>query len=82
MTMRELTRQTARLIGAVERGDPVTVTKDGRHIATIVPPHLAKPVYPFRTDPMGAEIDDMPAFPGGDGRIIADLDRLMERFAE
>ncbi|MBO1417158.1 type II toxin-antitoxin system prevent-host-death family antitoxin [Streptomyces sp. FH025] len=79
-TMRELNQQTAKVIGAVERGETVTVTKDGRHVATILPPSLAEPVYPFRTDPMGDELDDMPVVPGGGGRILADLDRHMEGF--
>ncbi|MER8105467.1 type II toxin-antitoxin system Phd/YefM family antitoxin [Kitasatospora sp. NPDC059811] len=79
-TMRELNQQTARVIGAVERGETVTVTKDGRHVATILPPSLAAPVYPFRTDPMGEELDDMPVIPGGGGRILADLDQHMEGF--
>ncbi|MFF8775414.1 type II toxin-antitoxin system Phd/YefM family antitoxin [Kitasatospora sp. NPDC015120] len=79
-TMRELNQQTAKVIGAVERGETVTVTKDGRHVATIVPPDLAEPVYPFRTDPMGDDLDDMPSFGGGGGRIVADLDKHMEGF--
>ncbi|MFE7194300.1 type II toxin-antitoxin system Phd/YefM family antitoxin [Kitasatospora sp. NPDC057541] len=79
--MRELNQQTARVIGAVERGETVTVTKDGRHVATIVPPHLAEPVYPFRTDPMGDEIDDLPVISGG-RRILDDLDSAMEGFGE
>lgn len=37
-------------------------------------------VRPFRTDPMGDEVDGMPTFEGGDGSIPADLDRHMEGF--
>ncbi|MFJ9953447.1 type II toxin-antitoxin system Phd/YefM family antitoxin [Kitasatospora sp. NPDC091207] len=66
------------MIGAVERGETVTVTKDGRHVATIVPPELAEPVYPFRTDPMGDEVDDMPSFDGH--RVLDDPARHMEGF--
>ncbi|MDY0815558.1 type II toxin-antitoxin system prevent-host-death family antitoxin [Kitasatospora purpeofusca] len=80
-TMRELNQQTAKVIGAVERGETVTVTKDGRHVATILPPDLAEPHYPFRTDPMGDEIDDMPVISGG-RRILDDLDSAMEGFGE
>ncbi|MEV0193630.1 hypothetical protein AB0I39_34555 [Kitasatospora purpeofusca] len=42
-TMRELNQQTAEVTGAVERGETVTVTEDGRHVATILPPDLAEP---------------------------------------
>ncbi|MCX4753096.1 MULTISPECIES: type II toxin-antitoxin system Phd/YefM family antitoxin [Kitasatospora] len=80
-TMRELNQQTAKVIGAVERGETVTVTKDGRHVATILPPDLAEPRYQFRTDPMGDEIDDMPVISGG-RRILDDLDSAMEGFGE
>ncbi|MFD8082897.1 hypothetical protein ACFV4F_14545 [Kitasatospora sp. NPDC059722] len=37
-------------------------------------------VRPFRTDPMGDEVDGMPTSEGGDGSILADLDRHMEGF--
>ncbi|MER5355006.1 hypothetical protein ABT093_32380 [Kitasatospora sp. NPDC002551] len=33
-TTREPNQQTAKEIGAVERGETVTVTEDGRHVAT------------------------------------------------
>ncbi len=52
-TVQELNQRTAELIAAVERGGTVTVTRDGRHVATILSPDLAGPHYPFRTDPMG-----------------------------
>ncbi|WP_405004756.1 type II toxin-antitoxin system prevent-host-death family antitoxin [Kitasatospora purpeofusca] len=80
--MQELNQQTAELIAAVERGGTVTVTRDGRHVATILPPDLVGPHYPFRTDPMGDEIDDMPSFGGGGGGILDDLDSAMEGFGE
>lgn len=60
-TVQELNQQTAEPIAAVERGGTVTVTRVGRHAATILPPDLVGPHYPFRTDPMGDEIDDMPS---------------------
>jgi prevent-host-death family protein len=64
-SMRELNQQTARVLGVVECGEEVTVTKDGRPIAVIRPYGAAdEPVYPFRTDPMGDELDDMPMFDG------------------
>nr|WP_134010151.1 type II toxin-antitoxin system prevent-host-death family antitoxin [Streptomyces sp. 846.5] len=81
-TMRELNQQTARVIGAVERGETVTVTKDGRHVATLVPPSLAPPRYTFRTDPMGDELDDAPVLSGGGGRLVADRDELMRGFGK
>lgn len=39
-----------------------------------------EPEYPFRTDPMGDEIDSMPRLEGGGGSILADIDRHMEEF--
>lgn len=78
--MRELNQQTARVIRAVEQGEVVTVTKDGRHVATLVPPRWAPARFPFRTDPMGDELDDAPVLPGGGGRLVAEMDQLMEGF--
>lgn len=79
-TMRELNQQTAKVIGAVERGETVAVTKDGRHVATIVPAGLGPRVYDFRTDPMGDEVDESPSLSGGGGRLVADRDTLMRGF--
>lgn len=78
--MRELNQQTAKVIAAVERGETVAVTKDGRHVATLVPPGQAEQHYGFRTDPMGDELDDAPTFGGGGGRLVAGLDQLMQGF--
>ncbi|KJY32569.1 type II toxin-antitoxin system prevent-host-death family antitoxin [Streptomyces sp. NRRL S-495] len=82
VTVQELNQQTAEVIAAVERGETVTVTRDGRHMATVLPPDPAGPHYPFRTDPMGDELDDMPSFGGGGGRTLDDLDSAMEGFGE
>jgi antitoxin (DNA-binding transcriptional repressor) of toxin-antitoxin stability system len=80
ITMRELHQQTARAIGAVEQGEIVTVTKDGRHVATLVPPSLAPARCAFRTDSMGEELDDAPVLSGGRARLVADRDELMRGF--
>ncbi|NYI07857.1 type II toxin-antitoxin system Phd/YefM family antitoxin [Allostreptomyces psammosilenae] len=62
-TAREFNQQAARMLSAAERGETVAVTKNGRHIATLVPADQAAPVPPFPTDAMG-EADDLPLFDG------------------
>ncbi|MDP9849205.1 type II toxin-antitoxin system Phd/YefM family antitoxin [Streptosporangium lutulentum] len=61
-TAREFNQQSARILAAAEHGETVAVTKNGRHIATLVPAHQADPPPPFPVDPMGD--DDLPLFDG------------------
>ena len=64
-TMRELNQQSARVLAMVEHGETVTVTKNGQPIAVIRPYGSGdEPVYAFRIDPMGDELDDLPTFDG------------------
>ncbi|MCX5558517.1 type II toxin-antitoxin system Phd/YefM family antitoxin [Streptomyces sp. NBC_00038] len=57
--LRDLSRQASRVMARVEAGETVTITKDGVPIGDIVPHGLrdgvrtGRPVYAFRTDPMG-----------------------------
>ncbi|MFD7897079.1 type II toxin-antitoxin system Phd/YefM family antitoxin [Streptomyces sp. NPDC059743] len=62
-TAREFNQQSARILAAAEQGRPIAVTKNGRHIATLVPAEQAEPVTPYPTDPMGDD-DDLPLFDG------------------
>ncbi|MFF0308186.1 type II toxin-antitoxin system Phd/YefM family antitoxin [Streptosporangium sp. NPDC004379] len=61
-TAREFNQQSARILAAAENGETVAVTKNGRHIATLVPVDKAELPPPFPTDPMGDE--DLPLFDG------------------
>lgn len=63
--IRELNQDTAGVIARVEAGETITITRNGRPIATLSPQSqaAAPPTYPFRTDPMGP-IDDLPTFHG------------------
>ncbi|WP_371549850.1 type II toxin-antitoxin system prevent-host-death family antitoxin [Streptomyces sp. NBC_00554] len=56
--LRQLNQQTSRVLARVAAGETVTITKDGVPIADIAPRGAltGRPVYPFRTDPMG-ELD-------------------------
>ena len=62
--LREL-NQPSRIAERVAAGTVVIVTKNGRPIMRIEPyGRQDEPVYPFRTDPIGDELDDMPSFSG------------------
>jgi prevent-host-death family protein len=61
-TAREFNQQAAKILSVAERGETVAVTKNGRHIATLVPAGQAEPVPPYPVDPMGD--DDLPLFDG------------------
>ncbi|MDI3419938.1 type II toxin-antitoxin system Phd/YefM family antitoxin [Streptomyces luteolus] len=65
--IRELNQDTAGVVARVEAGEVLTITRNGRPIATLSPQGIqpAEVVYPFRTDPMGP-IDDLPTFDGPD----------------
>jgi prevent-host-death family protein len=62
-TAREFNQQAAKILSAAERGETIAVTKNGRHIATLVPAGRAEPVPPYPVDPMGYD-DDLPLFDG------------------
>ncbi|MEV7966204.1 type II toxin-antitoxin system prevent-host-death family antitoxin [Sphaerisporangium sp. NPDC088356] len=62
-TAREFNQQSARILAAAEHGETIAVTKNGRHIATLVPADRAEPPLPYPTDPMGDQ-DDLPTFDG------------------
>ncbi|MEU6224854.1 type II toxin-antitoxin system prevent-host-death family antitoxin [Streptomyces sp. NPDC047042] len=74
--LRELNQQTSRVMARVEAGETVTITKDGVPIGDIVPHGVrdgirtGRPVYAFRTDPMGSlEIPDLGGPVLGDDEI-------------
>lgn len=62
-TAREFNQQSARILAAAERGETVAVTKNGRHIATLVPADQVESPPPYPIDPMGDD-DDLPLFDG------------------
>ncbi|MGW0333115.1 type II toxin-antitoxin system Phd/YefM family antitoxin [Streptomyces sp. NPDC003011] len=80
-TAREFNQNASKILAAAERGERITVTKNGRPVAILspvtdetAPPSPAdpvgkdeKPVYPFRTDPMG-DLD----FPDLGGPVLDD----------
>ncbi|MCD9145663.1 type II toxin-antitoxin system Phd/YefM family antitoxin [Streptomyces albireticuli] len=51
-TAREFNQNSSQILAAAERGDTVTVTKNGRPVARLVPID-AHEVPPYPTDPMG-----------------------------
>ncbi|MFF4604561.1 type II toxin-antitoxin system Phd/YefM family antitoxin [Streptomyces sp. NPDC001339] len=80
-TAREFNQQSAKVLAAAEHGQAIAVTKNGRHIATLVPVGQAEPVPPYPTDPMGDE-DDLPLF-DGPADLSARVDELLaEGFGE
>lgn len=54
-TAREFNQQAAKILSRAEHGEVIAVTKNGRHIATLVPADRAEPVASYPTDPMGEE---------------------------
>lgn len=74
--LRELNQQTSRVMARVAAGETVTITKDGVPIGDIVPHGVrdgirtGRPVYAFRTDPMGLlDIPDLGGPVLGDDEI-------------
>ncbi|MEV6981330.1 type II toxin-antitoxin system prevent-host-death family antitoxin [Sphaerisporangium sp. NPDC051017] len=74
-TAREFNQQSARILAAAEHGETIAVTKNGRHIATLVPADKAEPPLPYPTDPMGDD-DDLPLF-FGPGDLSARADEML-----
>jgi prevent-host-death family protein len=62
-TAREFNQNASRILAAAERGERITVTKNGRPVAILSPVSdgEAAPVPPCPTDPMG-EDDEAPVF--------------------
>ncbi|NNN31997.1 type II toxin-antitoxin system prevent-host-death family antitoxin [Streptomyces sp. S3(2020)] len=64
-TAREFNQNASKILAAAERGERITVTKNGRPVAILSPAgDLATPVSAYPTDPMG-EDDEAPVFDSG-----------------
>jgi prevent-host-death family protein len=67
-TAREFNQNASRILAAAERGERITVTKNGRPVAILSPVGDQGPgdqgVAPYPTDPMG-EDDEAPVFRSG-----------------
>jgi prevent-host-death family protein len=64
-TAREFNQNASRILAAAERGEHITVTKNGRPVAVLSPiSPEARPIPGFPTDPMG-EDDKAPVFHSG-----------------
>jgi prevent-host-death family protein len=62
-TAREFNQNASKILAAAERGERITVTKNGRPVA-ILSPVTDETVPPYPTDPIG-EDDDAPVFDSG-----------------
>jgi prevent-host-death family protein len=62
-TAREFNQNASRILAAAERGERITVTKNGRPVA-ILAPVGDQGVAPYPTDPMGPD-DEAPVFHSG-----------------
>jgi prevent-host-death family protein len=61
-TAREFNQNASKILAAAERGERITVTKNGRPVAILAPvSDEVAPVSPWPTDPMG-EDDEAPVF--------------------
>jgi prevent-host-death family protein len=63
VTAREFNQNASGLLAAAERGERITVTRNGRPVAVLFPVG-AQDVIPYPTDPMG-EDDEAPVFRSG-----------------
>ncbi|MFF3375428.1 type II toxin-antitoxin system Phd/YefM family antitoxin [Streptomyces sp. NPDC002680] len=61
-TAREFNQNASKILAAAERGERITVTKNGRPVA-ILSPVTDEVVPPYPTDPMGDS--DIPVFHSG-----------------
>ncbi|WP_338698771.1 type II toxin-antitoxin system prevent-host-death family antitoxin [Streptomyces sp. Q6] len=58
-TARDFNQRSSQILAAAERGETITVTKNGRPVARVVPIDAAE-VPPYSTEPMGdMEIPDI-----------------------
>jgi prevent-host-death family protein len=81
VTARELNQASGRILDRVEAGEVITVTRDGRAVAILRPyGPQDPPVYPFRTDPMGADPywQDPPAIDMGSAFGVDEQDQLLQ----
>ncbi|KUF13310.1 type II toxin-antitoxin system Phd/YefM family antitoxin [Streptomyces sp. NPDC002795] len=68
-TARDFNQRSSQILAAAERGETITVTKNGRPVARVVPID-ADEVPPYSTEPMGdMEIPDI-----GTGPDLTDED--------
>ncbi|MFJ8541935.1 type II toxin-antitoxin system Phd/YefM family antitoxin [Streptomyces sp. NPDC093586] len=63
-TARDFNQNASRILAAAERGERITVTKNGRPVAILSPVAEEQPVPAHPTDPMGDD-DDIPVFHSG-----------------
>lgn len=64
-TAREFNQNASKILAAAERGERITVTKNGRPVAILAPvSDEVAPLSPYPTDPMG-EDDEAPVFHSG-----------------
>jgi prevent-host-death family protein len=63
-TAREFNQNSSRILAAAERGERITVTKNGRAVAILSPVGSQEDVAPYPTDPMGGD-DEAPVFHSG-----------------
>ncbi len=63
-TAREFNQNASRILAAAERGERITVTKNGRPVAILAPVGDQGAVLPYPTDPMGPD-DEAPVFHSG-----------------
>ncbi|MEV0171456.1 type II toxin-antitoxin system prevent-host-death family antitoxin [Streptomyces sp. NPDC050803] len=64
-TAREFNQNASKILAAAERGERITVTKNGRPVAILSPAgDQGTPVSAYPTDPMG-EDDEAPVFHSG-----------------
>ncbi|MFF2651540.1 type II toxin-antitoxin system Phd/YefM family antitoxin [Streptomyces sp. NPDC058045] len=73
-TARELNQKSSALLDRVEHGEEITVTRNGRAVARIVPvDHIEFPPHP--TTPIG-DID-LPEFDLGEPMTNEDMDEIL-----
>ncbi|WP_367043540.1 type II toxin-antitoxin system prevent-host-death family antitoxin [Streptomyces sp. Je 1-332] len=64
-TAREFNQKSSQILAAAERGETITVTKNGRPVATITPYREAE-IPPYPIGPIGDSIDIPELDLGGD----------------
>ncbi|MEY9997671.1 prevent-host-death family protein [Streptomyces sp. V4I8] len=64
-TAREFNQQSSQILAAAERGETVTVTKNGRPVATVAP-YRESEIPPYPTGPIGDSVDIPELDLGGD----------------
>jgi prevent-host-death family protein len=77
-TVREFKQNASRVFAAAERGETVTVFRNGRPIARVVPIEV-KNVPPYPTDPIGDDLD-LPVFGEPGDMAPVDWSKGRERY--